>query len=448
MGQEEREQGDALSRTFRSLASIALAAFVPIVLGSCSGAVGGPANATGGPITISPDTATLYSDLPTTFVITGGNGSYIVTSSDQQAVPLVGATTSGAFTVVPNEVAADTPVTLTVRDTGSSAPATASLTVKPRTVSNVVTVTPSASQSAACGTAICSGGDAEVKVVLAQGGVALVGREVRFDVVSGDIRIITSAPGTPEVDSLSGTTTTDNTGTASMRVRVSSDATSQTALLQVTDVSSGFTQRVAVTIAPSSNAPLNAQPDTIVFQGTTAGTCASNLSADVIVFGGRPPYQISQPGSFVVSPTVVSVSGGRFTVSANGQCSGGSQIAVVDQNGATVSVTASNKLSDLPVPTPTTPTAPFVASNSTVDLTSCNTIANVTLSGGSGKYFGTSSDATVVVAVSNNIGSIQMKSPTVASTAPPQAKVTFSDGQTSNEVKVNIDLLIQTAGCP
>src|SRR6185503_214050 len=102
---------------------------------------------------------------------------------------------AGAFTVVPNQVAADTPVTLTVTDTAGSAPATATLTVKPRTVSNVVTVTPSASQSAACGTAVCSGGDAEVKVVLSQAGVPLVGRTVQFDVVSGDIRIIVSPPG-------------------------------------------------------------------------------------------------------------------------------------------------------------------------------------------------------------------------------------------------------------
>jgi hypothetical protein len=436
-----------LSRTFRSLASIALAALVPILLGSCSGAVGGPANATGGPITISPDTATLYSDLPTTFLITGGNGSYIITSSDQQAVPVVATTTSGAFTVVPNEVAADTPVILTVRDTGTSTPATANLTVKPRTVSNVVTVTPSASQSAACGTAICSGGDAEVKVVLAQGGVALVGRQVRFDVISGDIRIITSAPGTPEVDSLSGTTTTDNTGTASMRVRVLSDATSQTALLQVTDVSSGFTQRVAVTIAPSSNAPLNAQPNTIVFQGTTAGSCADHLSADVIVFGGRPPYLISQPGSFGVTPTVVSASGGRFTVNANGQCSGGSQIAVVDQNGATVSVTASNKLSDLPVPTPTPTTPPFGVSSSTVSLASCNSIANVTLSGGSGSYFGTSDTTDVLVNVNTNIGSISMNSPTSGTTVPTPAQVTFSDGQSSTTVTVKLGASITGSGC-
>jgi hypothetical protein len=434
-----------LSRTFRSLASIALAAFVPILLGSCSGAVGGPANATGGPITISPDTATLYSDLPTTFVITGGNGSYIVTSSDQQAVPVVGTTTSGAFTVVPNEVATDTPVTLTVRDTGTSAPATASLTVKPRTVSNVVTVTPSASQSAACGTAICSGGDAEVKVVLAQAGVPLVGRQVRFDVVSGDIRIITSAPGAPEVDSLSGTTTTDNTGSASMRVRVSSDATSQTALLQVTDVSSGFTQRVAVTIAPSSNAPLNAQPSAILFQGTTAGTCASNLSADVIVFGGRPPYLVSQPGSFQVSPIVVPASGGRFTVTANGQCTAGSQIAIVDQNGATVSVTASNKLSDLPTPTPTPPTPPFTASPPNVELTSCSSVGIESLSGGTGNYFGTSNNSDVIVTVNGNIGSITLKSgsnwPTDAT-----ANAVFTDGQKTATVPVKIDM--QPSPCP
>ncbi len=195
--------------------------------------------------------------------------------------------------------------------------------MKPRTVSNVLTITPSASQSAACGSAICSGGDAEVKAVLSQAGTPLVGRPVQFDVVSGDVRIITSAPGLPETLALTGTTTTDSTGTASMRIRVLASATSQTALLQVTDVASGFTQRASVTIAPSSNAPLNAQPDTIVFQGRDAGTCADrDLRPTVIVFGGRPPYLISQPGSFAVSPTVVADNGGTFTVRATGRLYG------------------------------------------------------------------------------------------------------------------------------
>jgi hypothetical protein len=422
----------------RRLAAGALAVLASVVLASCgSGAVSSTsATTTSGPITITPPTATLYADLPTVFVVNGGNGSYIVTSSDQQVVPAVGSLKGpGPFTVVPNQVPADTPVTLTVSDTAGSTPASAALTVKPRTVSNVVTVTPSASQSAACGTAICSGGDAEVKVVLSQAGVPLVGRTVRFDVVSGDVRIIDSAPGAPETLALSGTTTTDSTGTARIRVRVLSDATSQTALLQITDVSSGFTQRTSVAIAPGSNAPLNAQPSTIVFQGVDAGTCASGIRADVIVFGGRPPYLVSQPGSFSVSPTIITSNGGRFTVGATGQCTSGSQIAVVDANGATVSVTASNTLSALPPPVTTTP---FQVTPSSAVIASCNTVVNFTLSGGSGSYFGTSADSRLDVRVNGNVGSVQAKSPSSWTTAGSSTtKITFSDGKTSAEVSVD-----------
>jgi hypothetical protein len=415
------------------LARLALALLAFATLASCSGAVSGPpvvVNA--GPLAISPAAATLYSDLPTSFIITGGTGQYVITSSDQAVIPIVGAFTGSVLTVVPGPVVANTPVTLTVRDS-ASATVTATLTVKPRTVSNVVTITPSSSQSTACGTAICSGGDAEVKVVLAIGGVPLRAKTVRFDVVSGDIRIITSAAGLPESLSLTGTAVTDDTGTARIRIRVLPDATSQTALLQITDVSTGFTQRTSVTIAPSSNAPLNAQPGTIEFQGTAAGTCASGIQADVIVFGGRPPYLISQPGSFSIAPTTVTTSGGRFTVGAIGQCANASQIAVVDSNGATVSVTATNRISPVQ---PSTTTTAFTVSDSSVKLTSCNDVANVSLSGGSGSYVGASSHSSIRVTVNSNIGSISRQSPSGSVTSPQT--VSFSDGKTVQKVTVDV----------
>ena len=424
------------------LVRLALAALLAFLAASCgSGAVSGPAPViVPGPLSISPASATLYSDLPTNFVISGGNGSYIITSSNQAVIPLSGAFTGGTLVVVPNAVAADTPVTLTVSDTARTAAVTAALTVKPRTVSNVVTVTPSASQSAACGTAVCSGGDAEVSVVLTQGGVPLTNRTVRFDVISGDVRIITSAPGLSETLSLSDTTTTDSTGTARMRIRVLSEATSQTALLQVTDTSSGFTQRTAITIAPSSNAPLNAQPSTITFKGTTANTCATGIQADVIVFGGRPPYQISQPGTFQVDPRVVTASGGRFTVRATGQCTAGSAIAVVDANGATVTVNAINTLSDV-VPTAPTPTPDFSVSPTSVTLGSCTETANVALAGGAGagSYFAASGNSAITATVSGNTGSIRRTTGAPTATPPPSPiSVAFSDGQTTKQVTVNL----------
>lgn len=430
------------------LARFLLALAAPGLLSSCgSGAVSAPVTPpTATALAISPATATLYAESPFSFLVTGGTGTYLITSSDQLAVPISGVLTGNNLTVVPGPVSVDTPVTLSVRDTGTATPVSASITVKPRTVSNVVTVTPSASQSAACGTSVCAGGDAEVRVQLSQSGLPLANRQVRFDVVSGEFRIITSAPGAPEVLSVSGTTTSDQSGVASMRVRVLSDALSQTALLQVTDIASGFTQRASFSIAPSSNAPLNAQPATINFQGVAANTCASGISADVIVFGGRPPYQISQPGSFNVAPIVVTNSGGRFTISATGQCSPGSAIAVVDSNGNTVSVTATNTLSAVAPPEPSDP--PFAVSTTALTLNSCTAIGNVGLTGGTGSYFGASGDSGVKVEVNGSVASIQRDEKIGGYSDPTSVNVTFSDGSATKIVRVRLEGDGATLVCP
>ncbi|MEP7261932.1 MAG: hypothetical protein ABI669_12055 [Usitatibacter sp.] len=428
------------ARFFFALAALAF-------LSSCgSGAVSGPPAVGSATLAISPANATLFAESPFTFLVTGGTGVYLVTTSNQVALPAVGTLTGNTLIVIPGPVSVDTPVTIEVRDTGIATPISTTVTVKPRTVSNAVTVIPSASQSAACGTSVCAGGDAEVRVQLQQTGLPLANRAVRFDVVSGEFRLITSAPGATEVLSISGTATSDQSGVASIRVRVLPDALSQTALLQVTDISSGFTQRASFSIAPSSNAPLNAQPSTITFQGVTANTCASGISADVIVFGGRPPYQISQPGSFAVSPTIVPSSGGRFTITAIGQCSASSAIAIVDANGATVGVTASNTLSDVTPADPVDP--PFTVSTRSVVLATCNTIGNIALTGGSGTYFGASGNSAVTVTVTGSVASIFRTSlsgpippattPGATDTTPATVVVTFSDGQTGQNVNVSL----------
>lgn len=411
-----------------------LAACLSVIgLASCgSGAVSAPPTpVTPGPLAITPSSATLYSELPTSFLISGGTAPYFITSSNQATVPVIGTVAGSSFTVVPSPVATDTPVTLTLTDSAGGTAATAALTVRPRTVSNVITVTPSPSQSAACGTAICAGGDAEVKVTLSQNGVPLAGRNVRFEVISGDFRIITSAPGTAEALSTTGSTLTDSTGTARMRIRVLSDAGPQTALLQITDVNSGAFQRSSVPIAPSSSSPLNAQPERISFVGPNSSSCANGIPADVIVFGGRPPYQISRPGTFSIDRDVVTFSGGRFTVTANGQCVASQPIAIVDNNGATVTVTASNSLGSVLAGTP------VVATPGAVTLDSCMSIANVALSGGSGTYLAArGSGALDVRRVSENVFSIQRLSGSPPAASPVQ--VGFSDGRTVTEVTVTL----------
>jgi hypothetical protein len=415
------------------LARLALAGTLVAIVAACSGAVSGPAPVNDPTrITILPGTATAFSGVPITFVISGGTGSYIVTSSNQAVIPVAGAITGSSITVVPNTVTADTTVQLTVRDSGTTPTATAAVTVKPITINNTVTVTPSASQASSCGTSVCAGGDAEVKVVLALNGAPLANRQVQFDVVSGDFRIITGSVAGVETLAVSGAAVTDATGTARIRVRVLPNATSQTALLRITDVANGAFLQTSFGIAPSAAVALSAQPSTLQFTGTDSNSCSSGVSADVIVSGGRPPYSISSPSAFTVSPQILGSSGDRFTVTSTGQCSSSTNIAVVDSAATSVTVAASNVVG----PAQTTP--PFVVSPDDVTLTSCNDVASVAIAGGrgSGFYFGASGSNTLLVQTSGNTGTIRRQSgnPTPVTTI----NVSFSDGRDVAPVTVHL----------
>jgi hypothetical protein len=423
---------------FGTFALAALVAVSALVAGCGSGAVSAPPTPpTPQPIVINPSTATLYSDTPSTFIITGGNGTFIITSSDQSALPVAGTFTGGnQFVVVPNEVAADTPVTLTVRDTGTSTPVTAALTVKPKTVSNVVTVTPSTSD---CGTAVCSAGDAQVSVKLSLNGLPLANRTVRFDVVSGNFAVITSPAGVPESTSLSGTTVTDASGVASMRIRVAVDAPSQTGLMQITDVSSGSTQRVSFLIAQNTGASAGffVTPTTMNFTGPNSSQCSTGLSGDVFVFGGVPPYTVANtfPQFVSVSTTMVPNRGGKFTVTTLDNCLDSGVITVRDSAGRTASLTVSNKVGTLAVP-------PLTVAPTSVTLDTCDSSASVVVAGGTGTFIVTSGSGDVIPTISGSTITVFLGSgPSPAS--PVNMAVT--DGQHTATFQVNVT---QGLTCP
>ena len=417
------------------------------VLAACSGAVSGPATTTG-TLAISPTSAVAYSGVPATFVVTGGTAPYFVSTSNGVALPVPSDPVNyNKVIVVPGDVGTDTGVTLSVTDALHSTTVSSAVTVKPQTISNVVTVTPNPSQPASCGAAICAGGDATVSVRLSQAGVPLAGRLVRFNVVSGPVGIITSANGSTETLAPTAEATTDATGTATIRVRAGNTSIPQTALLDATDEVSGATVRTGIAVSPSANVPLTASPTTIAFQGSTANTCASGTSADVIIFGGLPPYSVSQPAGFIVSPTIVTSNPGRFTVTATGTCSGGSAIGIVDTTGASTTVTVTNTLSTTPAPTQAT----FTVSPTSVTLATCPDVASVAISGGTGQYFATSSSSSVFATVTPNstggaTGTIRRASGRMNGSATPT--VAFSDGQSSKPVTVTLTGEAATATCP
>jgi hypothetical protein len=430
---------------FDRIARIALAFLALAGVTSCgSGAVSGPAPVNDPTrITILPATATLFSGTPTTFVISGGTGSYIVSSSNQSVIAISGSIETGSLTVIPNAVATDTLVTLTVRDTGATPLATAALTVRPGTVNNELTITPSSTQGGNCAPAICSGSDAVVSARISLGGVPLPGRGVRFEVVSGDFFFITSPPGLPETLATNITVVSDEAGRAQTRIRVAAIAQNQTALLQVTDLSTGSFQRTPFAIAQATGTSPGffIAPASLKFTGPNTDECANGASADFFVFGGTPPYRVSNASSaFKVSRDFLSFSGDSFTVTARGTCVGdpGLPIVVTDATGRTVTALVSNVLGTRVVP-------PLVVAPASVSLSSCDALANVTAAGGTGSYFATSGSGSLnVTQVSGNRFSIG-RNPGPATTTPLNVGI----GDSRSVVNVTVNLTGAALGtCP
>lgn len=433
--------------TFRAVTA-SLGAVVAIVLAavlvSCSGAVGGPPPVNDPTrITILPSTATLYGGLTTTFVISGGTGAYIASSSDQAVLPVSGNVNGNTLTVMPNQVATDTIVTLTVRDTGSTPLATATLTVRPGTINNTLTITPTSTQGASCAPAICSGGDAEVVATLGVGGVPLPARGTRFEVVSGDFRFITTPPGaTAEVLDTQVVVITDEKGKARVRIRVLPGVPNQTAILQITDLGTLAFQRASFIIAQStgSSPGFFTIPSALTFTGSRTDRCAdSGQNADILVFGGAPPYTVASTSSaFSVNPTFVATSGASFRITPNGTCADSIQIPVRDSAGHSVTVTASNK--------PGTTAVPALAVAPTgVSLSSCNSVAFVTVAGGSGNYVASSGSGSVIASANGSTVSISRAPNSPPTTSP--VNVGISDG--SSVVSVTVTLTGSALGtCP
>ena len=421
---------DRLARLALALASIA-------TVTSCgSGAVSGPVPVNDPTrITILPATATAFSGLPTTFVISGGTGSYIASSSNQAVIQVSGAISGSTLTIVPNPVIADTDVTLTVRDTGTAPVATATVTVRPGTVNNNITITPTGTQASACTPALCSGGDALVSATISQGGIPLPARPVRFDVITGDFGFVTTDPITGfETLSASVTVITDETGKVQARIRATANAANQTALLQVTDVGTGAFQRASFIISQStgSSPGFFTTPATVTFQGTRQNQCAGfGISAAVFVFGGVPPYTVSNTSSgFSVVPGVISSSGGNYSITPNGTCVTTTPIIVTDSSGHTATTTVSN--------IPGTQTLPALSvAPTTVTLSSCSGAASVTVAGGTGgPYFRSSGSDALSTSISGNTVTIQ-RNPTSPATLGPLT-VGISDGNTVQTVTVNL----------
>jgi hypothetical protein len=437
-----------MNRYSTALASLVtgIALIVIAGLSACSGAVGGsppvvdPTRITILPAGTALTPVTAYSGLPTTFTLAGGTGSYIVSSDNQAVIAISGAVNSSSFTVIPSPVLTNTTVTITVRDTGTAPTASTTITVKPGTVNNSITVTPTSSDGAACSPAICSGSDALVSVTIAQGGIPLAARGVRFDVLSGSFNFVQTDPVT-HATTLVNTiqVVTDETGNAVARIRVQPSAPNQTALLQVTDIGTGTfqTHSFAIQQATGSTPGFSIIPSGVIFQGQLQNQCAganSGIFADFTILGGTPPYNLSGGGSlFRVTPTVVTASGGDFNVTPNGSCAPAPGITIVatDAAGRTATATVQN------LPGTQAPSALSVSPDN-VTLTTCSGQASVNVAGGAsnGAYFASTGSDALTATVTGGTVTIGRRNPSAATAGP--LSVGVSDGSTTASITVNL----------
>jgi hypothetical protein len=422
-------------------------------LSACgSGAVGSPPDTTpvpSTPLAVSPPAADLFPDVPTTFTITGGKPGYSAFSSNSVVLPVTATLPGTTFTVIPGPVTAETAVDITVKD-AANASASAKATVKPSTLINQITFTPSAPTATGCGTALCSGNDAQVVVKAALNGVALRSRQIRFDAFQGNFQIVTPGTNVP-VNSL--VALTDGQGDAVVRIIATAGAPTQVATLQISDVTGGQTRKYSFNIIQqiSGIGVLSILPsESVVIKGApgVAGTldgvgkCPS-AQVDYLIFGGTPPYSVasSRPDIAAIAASVVQVSGGRFNVAVR-DC-GQVVFIITDATGRTIQTaildsqrgdtsTATSTSSQTLTVSPAFPTALFV---------DCNNIANATIAG-TGSFI-----AAITNSLPSNSG-IKMTLPSpltlpavltftrTAGTTPENITVNIADGKTSVQLNV------------
>jgi hypothetical protein len=440
------------------LIAIAAIGLISGLNGCGSGAVGAPPDTTpipSTPLAVSPPSADLFPDVPTTFTITGGKPGYSAFSSNNVVLPVTATLPGTTFTVIPGPVTAETAVDITVKD-AANASASAKATVKPSTLINQITFTPSAPTATGCGAALCSGNDAQVVVKAALNGVVLRSRQIRFDAFQGDFKI--ALPGA--INSVSSITVlTDEQGEATVRLVANAGVPTQVATLQISDVTSGQNRKYSFNIIqqisgvgvlstlPSESVVIKGAPGV---SGTADGTgkCPTAAQVDYLIFGGTAPYSVtsSRPDIASVAPSSVSASGGRFSVNVR-DC-GQAVFVITDATGRTIQTPMldSQRGDSLTVITIATP--PLAVSPPT--SIGCNSSASAAISG-SGNFV-----AAINTAIPNDqIPNFKMTpsfgtlpnsitfSRSNSGNVPAQILVTITDGKTSIQLTVTT-----TATCP
>ncbi len=351
--------GELQTRISRA-AALAVAAVVMSVIAACGGGGAATPTVSGGDLSVLPGATDMFPDTPVTFTVSGGTRPYTVVSSNSSILPLNLTIASGStFVATAKNPAADTSVTITVRDaTGKTATSAAS--VKTAVLLNAITVRPSINTSNACGGAdVCTGTDAIASVTAQANGGPLVGRSIRFEVLSGALGIVS---GNTVVTTL--TVTADSRGVAIISLRAPVGVFNQYSTIRAIDVASGQSVSYVLTIGQTIDPTAIAiTPNAFTWTGAFTDACVSGGITSHLITGGTPPYSVGQsipnyailtgsppgpPGQVVPAETVTTVGKnfGSLIVAVTGlTCSTGAAgdvITVTDSIGRVATLTMGN----------------------------------------------------------------------------------------------------------
>lgn len=292
------------------------------------------------PLALLPNTAIVFSGVATSLTVSGGTPPYSAFTTNSAVLPVTKAVVGGAIPLLAAPVTADTPVTVSVQD-ASNTIATATVTVRPAALLNTLTIKPNLPDCDAG--AICSGqsGTATVQLQLPGGGPA-AGRQVRFDAYAGPYKI--AAANGSVVPSL--VVTSDAGGKAQVIIRANVDAPTQPAQILVTDLASGqqLIGDFLIQQRTSGATILTIVPSEANITAPYKGECSFGFLIDYFIYGGTPPYRITQgfpDGSVIVNP-IVNASGGFFEVVTNGACVKPQTFSILDATGRQTTATLNN----------------------------------------------------------------------------------------------------------
>lgn len=390
-----------------------------------------------GPFSLLPNDINVNGDSAAELLVRGGRAPFQVTTDSPGLITILSGADTGRIAFYANQVATETTAKIIVRD-AAGVEISANVKVKPsaltREISLEVLPSPGADGSVArCpdGGTVCAGGFARVTVKISGLAGAIVNRPMRFEVKQGAFQFATD----PNLTQFAGNVVaaTDGGGIALASLRADPGAATQPAVLQVTDLLSNDVRVFAFSIGGRA---LSLIPNKVTFTGPRAGVCGGG-TADVAVFGGAPPYDITVPLGFSVTPSRVVKAGDRFRVTTSGTASCATtqsfQIPVSDAQGVVVQLAI-----DISQGTQTDP--PPAIAPSSLTVTSCNGSASAV-------YTGTISTFAAPREVTVTIGGSTVTVRPASGATNGTYVVAFTNGSASASLSVTFANL-PTAGCP